>query len=151
MHLCTYQSIHPSGHLPNHNPPAYTSIHPLVHLSVHLPSHPFFAYCLLHAEPCALRCETVRVAAVSRLPTISRVVWSGQGSKVRPLLSSGHQVHCHPGPGPTSPQPRFSAPPFLPVEWPGLLWVAVEGPRVRVRPAAPTAAVTRFISVFVFA
>lgn len=85
-------------------------------------------------------------------PPISHVVWSGQGSKVRPLLSSGHQVHCHLGTSPTSPQPRFSAPPSLlacgmarpPVGGCG-------GPRVRVRLAAPTMAVTRPISVFVFA
>lgn len=87
----------------------------------------------------------------SRLPPppISHVVWSGQGSKVRPLLFSGHQVHCHLGTGPTSPQ--VLSPSLLACGMARPLWVAVEGPRDRVRPAAPTMAVTRPISVFVFA
>lgn len=97
-HLPTHASIYPSAHLciyPFISPSNYRSTHwsvcptiilpltyPSVHPPVHLPSHTFFA-CCLHAKPCALCCETVHVAGVSPLPTISRVVWSGQGSKVR--------------------------------------------------------------------
>lgn len=97
-HLPTHASIYPSAHLciyPFISPSNYQSTHwsvcptiilpltyPSVHPPVHLPSHTFFA-CCLHAKPCALCCETVHVAGISPLPTISRVVWSGQGSKVR--------------------------------------------------------------------
>lgn len=69
-----------------------------------------------------------------------------------PLCSSSHQAHCHWRSRPTLLQPQFTSHSLpSPPEWPSLLWVAVEGPQGQGQTAAPTVAVTRPISVFVFA
>lgn len=129
IHASVYPPVHPpmytSIHLPSHS-----SVYLSVHSSVYLPSRPLFPSCLLHAKLCASCC--VAVSCGGSLPSPYHLscglVWPGEQSEVSAVQWSPSPLSL--GAGPTSPQPRFSAPPFLPVEWPGLLGVAVEGPRV---------------------